>query len=299
MGRKMKRPEAPVSFTGREAGPNPPAPFPEREGGGPAGGDSSESSAGKEDTGLKTLLQDSESERGLGRRRFLALGAAALAGLAPGALAQTGIEQVPVTDRFVFARLKYAGGDWFTDMAGQGLVGSAEIQFLQRLVANTRIRAAVREFALSPGDRRIGEFPFLYITGHARIQMTGVQMERLRQAITGGSILVADACVGTGPFRQSVISLLDQVLPEGKLEILPMTHPVFHCLYEIPEVLGGDKRVHDYIEGITLADRLAVIYTDNDLGCAWEGHPCRPDGEKQRENAFRLGMNIVAYALTH
>ena len=37
----------------------------------------------------------------------------------------------------------------------------------------------------------------------------------------------------------------------------------------------------------------------NDLGCAWEGHQCYPYGEAQREWAFKMGINIVVYTLTH
>ena len=115
----------------------------------------------------------------------------------------------------------------------------------------------------------------------------------------GGATLFGEDCSGGSTFRQAFLGLLSQILPEGKLEILPMDHPLFHSLYRIDRITGGDKLIQPYMEGVTIRDRLAVIYTDNDLGCAWEGHPCRPGGEEQRENAFRLGMNIVAYAMTH
>jgi hypothetical protein len=184
-------------------------------------------------------------------------------------------------------------------MARQGLAGSADIQFAKRLAANTRMAVAIRETAISPADRRISGFPFLYITGHGRIQMTGTQLQRLREAILGGATLYGEDCTGDSTFRQSFVGLMGQVLPGAKLEKIPMPHPLFNCLYTIPEIKGGDKLVHPYMEGITVGDRLAVIYTDNDLGCAWEGHPCRPGGEAQREHAFRVGMNMVMYAMTH
>jgi len=50
--------------------------------------------------------------------------------------------------------------------------------------------------------------------------------------------------------------------------------------------------------------RLAVVYTQNDLGGAWarDGfgrweHEVVPGGDDQREEAFRLGVNLVMYAL--
>jgi hypothetical protein len=77
-----------------------------------------------------------------------------------------------------------------------------------------------------------------------------------------------------------------------------MTHPIFQSPHRIERVLGGDKRIDPYLEGISLNGRLSVIYTTNDLGCAWEGHPCRPGGEPQRTHAFKMGTNIVFYALS-
>lgn len=232
----------------------------------------------------------------IARRRFLRL--LTLAGTAA-TFSRRAFADLLLTNKFVFARLRYSGGDWDTDMQGQGMMGGSELQFLERLTANTRIPAEIREFVISPGDPAIGNYPFLYITGHGEVQLTGTQMEGLHAAVMGGGFLFGEDCTGAGRFRRTFMALMDQIFPENKVEILPMDHPVFHCLYDINEILGGDKLVHDYMEGITIGDRLAVIYTDNDLGCAWEGHPCGPHGEKQREHAFQVGMNIVAYALTH
>jgi hypothetical protein len=50
--------------------------------------------------------------------------------------------------------------------------------------------------------------------------------------------------------------------------------------------------------------RLAVVYTQNDLGGAWarDGfgrweHEVIPGGDDQREEAFRVGVNLAMYAL--
>ncbi|MBW7941891.1 MAG: DUF4159 domain-containing protein, partial [Candidatus Kuenenia stuttgartiensis] len=60
-----------------------------------------------------------------------------------------------------------------------------------------------------------------------------------------------------------------------------------------------------FLEGITLGNRTVIIYSHNDLGGAWAKDPLGtweyeviPGGERQREMAFRLGINIIIYALT-
>jgi hypothetical protein len=58
------------------------------------------------------------------------------------------------------------------------------------------------------------------------------------------------------------------------------------------------------MEGITRGGRLTVAYAQNDLGGAWAkdnlgnwDFPCEPGGERQRELAYRMGVNLVMYAL--
>ncbi len=58
------------------------------------------------------------------------------------------------------------------------------------------------------------------------------------------------------------------------------------------------------MEGVVADGRLVCRYVANDLGGAWArddfgnyDFPCEPGGEKQRELAFRMGVNLVMYAL--
>jgi hypothetical protein len=59
-----------------------------------------------------------------------------------------------------------------------------------------------------------------------------------------------------------------------------------------------------YLEGVTIEKRMAVIYCQNDLAGAWSRdafgrweYEVTPGGERQREMAFRLGINLMMYAM--
>jgi len=97
----------------------------------------------------------------------------------------------------------------------------------------------------------------------------------------------------------SFVSFIQRVFPGKKMRPLEMSHPLFNSYYKIDKILGGDKLVDDYIEGLEIDGRLAVVFTVNDLGCAWEGHACDPGGEEQRDHAFKMGINMIVYAMTH
>jgi hypothetical protein len=58
------------------------------------------------------------------------------------------------------------------------------------------------------------------------------------------------------------------------------------------------------MEGVIRDGRLVAVYISNDLGGAWSRDDfgnyelqCEPGGERQRELAFRMGVNLVMYAL--
>jgi hypothetical protein len=78
---------------------------------------------------------------------------------------------------------------------------------------------------------------------------------------------------------------------------------LFRSFYLVTRPVGRVEGP-DHLEGVERSGRLAVLYSRHDLGGAYERdnlgnyrHSVVPGGERQREFAFRLGVNVVAYAL--
>jgi hypothetical protein len=109
---------------------------------------------------------------------------------------------------------------------------------------------------------------------------------------------------------------MKKVFPERNLEVIPLTHEIFHTFFDVNEVMqipgqgngcsGGrtyesPDDILPRILGISDDDgRVMVVVTYNsDLGDAWEymDLPCYP--ERYSGQAYRLGMNFIIYALTH
>jgi hypothetical protein len=120
----------------------------------------------------------------------------------------------------------------------------------------------------------------------------------------GGFLLVdsADGSDGTG-FDASARRELARVLPGAPLQAVPRDH-VLHKTFYLVDRQGGRVLVKPWIEAQALEGRLAVIYSQNDLGGAWARSaygdwefPCTPGGEPQRETAIRIGVNVAMYAL--
>jgi hypothetical protein len=55
----------------------------------------------------------------------------------------------------------------------------------------------------------------------------------------------------------------------------------------------GLGNVHEDLEGVTINNRLVVVHTTNDYGCAWNRWLNR-----DYPSALRFGVNLVVFALT-
>lgn len=193
---------------------------------------------------------------------------------------------------FFIARLKYeGGGDWYNDP-------DAIPNLAQELNKRTNIRTEVIDKAVSLTDEELFRYPFLFITGHGNINLSDAEVKRLRDFLTNGGFLYADDDYGMDEsFRRE----MKKVFPENDLVELPFDHPIYHIIYDFPK---GLPKIHEHYEGppkglgLFFQGRLVVYYTWNsNISDGWtEAHD---DPFEKRDVAFRMGVNIVAYALTH
>ena len=91
---------------------------------------------------------------------------------------------------------------------------------------------------------------------------------------------------------------------DDALVTLPNDHPIYSSFFTFDgppttsfELNGwGDDLVHDYLKGIIINGRVAVLYSNKDYGCEWDY-----DWRNKRflaEDNTRFAVNIIIYALT-
>jgi len=174
------------------------------------------------------------------------------------------------------------------------------------LVRRTSITTESDPAEVKPNDPALFRHPFLYLAGERGFALPPeAELIRLRRYLTYGGFLLIDSAEGRagGAFDESVRRLLAAVLP-GEL---PARIADEHVLWKSFYVLAGAPGrilAAPYVEGVERDRRLAIVYSQNDLGGAWarDGyghweHEVIPGGDSQREEAFRFGVNIVMYAL--
>lgn len=237
----------------------------------------------------------------MNRRQFLS-GSAALM-LAGGglALAPRTLHAMGEHDRFAVALLKYSEG------AGWNPRPSA----LRRLMLEVEKRTSVEVRPDAPVVTGQGadlfDHPFLVMAGDRRFDpLPDAVIESLRTFLQAGGFLFVDSSEGVvdGPFAKSVEREIGRIFPRRKLAVVPRDHVVYRSFFLVDRPVGR-VAVAPTMQGIFEEDRVSVLVHHNDLLGAlardnfgqWE-HSVTPGGERQREMAYRFGINLVMYALT-
>lgn len=195
-------------------------------------------------------------------------------------------------DSVTIARLQYdGGGDWYANPSSLPNV-------LAAVRERTGIPVAMRETTVSPLDPGLRDHPYLYLTGHGNVRFTPAEREALRGYLDAGGFLHADDNYGLDEsFREEVA----RIFPDEELTELPADHPVFHVVYDFPE---GLPKIHEHdgkppqAFGIFRHGRLVLFYSyESDLGDGWEDEDVHDDLPEVREQALRMGVNLMVFVL--
>lgn len=196
------------------------------------------------------------------------------------------------TDSITVARLQYdGGGDWYANP-------SSLPNLLSAVRERTGIPVARREAEVTPLDPAIRDYPYLYMTGHGNVTFTPAERAALRDYLLGGGFLHADDNYG---LDESFRVEMAEIFPDAELTEIPVDHPVFHTFYDFPE---GLPKIHEHdgnppqAFGIFHSGRMVVFYSyESDLGDGWEDAAVHEDPVATREEALRMGVNLVLYVL--
>ncbi len=128
----------------------------------------------------------------------------------------------------------------------------------------------------------------------------------LGQWLRSGGTLVLDWTGGAAHIEQAKLALdglVSAILPGAQVERVPKSSVLYRTFYRVTYAPGRTRLVEDLF-AVSYGGRYAIIITYNDMLAAFErnseGQYRRdvvPGGEQQREDAIRLGVNILLYAL--
>ena len=189
----------------------------------------------------------------------------------------------------------------------------AALQNLQRYAQEVLPHLELRLMgSIRLDSKHIMEVPILFMMGYdGEVIYTKEEVQNLAKYLRSGGFLFIDDGLASadGPFTRSVKQLIKDALGYDAIwERIPNNHPIYHIWKNFDGPPAGDdlartdprrptREIYDYLEGIWLNGRLAVVLSNRGYTQAWGDWPyTTPPLDNTRQLQF--GLNILIFAMS-
>lgn len=221
--------------------------------------------------------------------------------------------QLPLGDVFEFVRIQW------TDHGvryGWGFSTSAELwahdfplaeeNLYIGLQAATNFKISQDNKVFRFDDDEIFKYPFIYACEIGYLTLAESEVENLREYLLRGGFLMVD------DFRWNAewynwMREIRRVLPDHKIQRLPLNHPIFHCFFDLsaediesPTPYLPVEFPPQYYGIFDENGRMMVLINfNNDVGDGWEIPEGTEEIKQFSTRSFKLGINYLIYSYTH
>jgi len=224
-------------------------------------------------------------------------------------------------DVFTFVRIRYRSTEdrtshaWWTDFP------DADLNLSWRLSQLTSLKVDPDGKVIDVDDEALLDYPFAIMSGVPAIEMNDEEAAALRRYMTNGGFVMVDDFWGERNYDHFYREVVKKVFPNREPVELPLTHAIFHCVYDLkekPQIPNVGFATRNRDTGITseaddrgpahyravLDDKgriMMLICHNTDLGDGWEEEATDPWYFKEfsEKKAYPLGINIIFYVMTH
>jgi len=159
----------------------------------------------------------------------------------------------------------------------------------------TKVKTKVLEDMIELDDKKLQKIPLVYIASNGAFAFSEKERENLRKYLYNGGFLlfsdISDERSLDGPVANSIQFELWKILgSDYNLRQITKAHLLSVIFFQFSNLPLKDKNAK--LWGISLKGRLSVLYDAAGLGLTWA------KGDKEDERILKLGVNIIAYALT-
>ena len=227
------------------------------------------------------------------------------------------IDKAPPYDgRFTFARLKYTtgpGGYYFRGLPAWAHGYLSAIQGHRSESSLTKILDSVTNMrphtdgtrVVDVADPELFDYPIVYATEPGFMALDDKDVSALHEYIAKGGFIIFDDFRGPYDWENFTTSMR-RVLPDEQPIELPLTHPIFHSFFEIGTLDfhqaydRGKPAFYGYFAKNDQSRPLQMIVNfNNDVSEYWEYSDTGFMPIDLSNEAYKLGVNYVIYAMTH
>lgn len=189
---------------------------------------------------------------------------------------------------------------------------------LQNLMQSAKREATLpfsrKKTLVSVTDKKVYQYPILFMHGRFGFAFSDEERQRIRTMIKDdGFFLFADSICASGKFTESFRNEMKLIFPDSELKRIDADHPLFTKQFGAdirsvslrtpiadPKPDGPkfrESKTLPYLEAIEINGTLSVIFSPNDLSCALENAKSVECKGYKTDDASRIGINILRYAL--
>ena len=198
-------------------------------------------------------------------------------------------------------KLAHSGGDDDAPNAWLNIMRRARFDLKQRF--------RVKRELVEPRTDVLAKHPMVFMHGRSDFQWTADERQALKAWLENGGFLFADSICSADQFIRSFRSEMRTLFPDKPLTVIPASDRIWSSRnggYRLDEVTmnepGSDggvtqRSTSPKIEGIKIGDRWAVVFSPHDLSCAMENASAHLCVGYEKDDAAKLGVNVILYAL--
>jgi hypothetical protein len=215
---------------------------------------------------------------------------------------------VPYDSHFAFTRIRYGsglrgfgGGDaWAHDYPMADRNFGAILDYISHIRVNLD---GTNVFDLD--DPGIFDNPIIYVSEPGYWRISPSEAENLRKHLLKGGFIIFDDFEGDSHWR-NMTAQMAQALPDHHFIPITVDHPIFHSFFDIQRldvphpsvnVIPGYRAIFENND--PSGRMIALANWNNDLAEYWEWSAEGLYNPDPTNDAYRLGVNYIVYAMTH
>ncbi len=171
--------------------------------------------------------------------------------------------------------------------------------FLSTLASRTHLPVATSFLKLKLSDEELFRTPFCVFTGTGAFKLTDKERANLRSYLHRGGFMVASPGCSNEPWNSALLREIEGTFPDQKLEVIPMTHPIFSTIYKIPALTLHHQGANPMLRGLTIDGRLAFVFSPDGLNDTHHTVGCCCCGGNEINQAEKVNVNLLMYALLY
>jgi hypothetical protein len=203
-------------------------------------------------------------------------------------------------------KLAHSGGADDAPNALRNMLRVASQQLELSIAQETRL--------VRPTDPQLLQNPIVFLHGRREFRFSEQERSALREYLERGGFLFADSICASPQFSEAFRREMKVIWPDGALEPLARDHELLTQEFrgfDLATVKLRDPLARDpgdplrarivetapRLEALNINGRIAVVFSPFDISCALENHASLECKSYVKEDAARIAVNVLLYAL--